>query len=110
MRKGSKKKKERTELDNAEKKFQSLVDKRNELNTEANIYRDERDAIHAQKKKLLEEAREKRGLRNALVKEMREHKKKRNELQKKAKELIAFKQKRGGKIEAARSKRTCPRP
>jgi uncharacterized coiled-coil DUF342 family protein len=99
MRKGSKKKKERTELDNAEKKFQSLVDKRNELNSEANIYRDERDAIHNQKKKLLEEAREKRVLRNTLVKEMREHKKKRNEMQKKAKELIAFKQKRGGKIE-----------
>jgi uncharacterized coiled-coil DUF342 family protein len=99
MRKGSRKKKTPTELDNAEKKYQSLIDKRNEYNTEANAYRDERNTFNDKRKELSEEAKEKRAQRTALNKEMREHKKKRNELQKKAKELIAFKKSKGGKIE-----------
>ena len=70
MRKGSKKKKTPTELDNAEKKYQSLIEKRDGFNKEANAYRDERNAFNDQRKKLTEEAKEKRAKRTALNKEL----------------------------------------
>ena len=98
-RKAKKAKKEKaSEIDNAEKRHQSLIEKRNKFNSEARVYREERDALHNQKKKLIEEMKEIRELRGALLKEMREHKSLRNQLQKEAKQLIAFKKKVGVRI------------
>ncbi len=78
-----------SELQIAELKYQSLVEKRNDFNADARVFREERDALHAQKRELLDEMEALKAKRNALVEEMRLHKARRNELQTKAKRLIA---------------------
>jgi phosphoserine phosphatase len=84
-------KKSKTELQIAEVKFKSLLDKRDELNAEARVPRDERNTLNRQKRDLIDEMREFRDKRDSLVKEMRKHKSKRNDLQRRAKELIGLK-------------------
>lgn len=83
-------KKSKTELQIAEIKYRSLLEKRDELNAEASVPRDERDTLHKQKRELIDEMQKLKEKRDSLVAEMRKHKSKRNELQKRAKELVVF--------------------
>ncbi len=91
-------KKKKTELESAELKYQTLIDKRDAFNEEARVYRDERNALNEEKKDLIDEMSELKEERNKLVEEMRGHKNSRNEYQKQARELIEHKKKRGVKI------------
>ena len=51
----SKKKQELEQLRNAEKKYQSLIGKRNELNDIARVIREERDLLNDKRKELREQ-------------------------------------------------------
>lgn len=84
-------KKSRTELQIAEIKYKTLLQKRDELNAEASVPRDERNTLNEQKRELIDEMQGLKKERDSKVAEMRKHKSKRNELQKRAKELITFK-------------------
>ncbi len=84
-------KKEKSELDNAEIKLESLIQKRDALNEEAAVFRQERDLLNKQKRDLVDQMRALRDERNRLVQEMRGHRDRRNELQRKARDLIELK-------------------
>ncbi len=98
MKAKSKNKEEIKQIKDSEKKFQSYIEKRNELNDEARLLREERDMIHKSKKEQKEEIEKLKKERDELVEEMREHKKIRNKLQKEAKKLIEAKRKRKGEV------------
>ena len=94
------KKEERQLLDNAQKKYDLLVGKRDELNREANAVRAERDNLNKEKADviaLLNETKEKRDL---LKVEIDKHKRLRDTYQKNAKNLIEAKKSKGsGKVD-----------
>jgi len=94
----SKKKKDIEQIRDAEKKFQSYITKRNELNDMARVLREERDMIHKSKKELKEDIKKLKKERDELVEKMREHKKIRNKLQEEAKKLIDGKRKKRGEV------------
>jgi len=94
----STKKKGINQIKDAEKKFQSYIQKRNELNDEARLLREERDMIHKSKKEQKEEIEKLKKERDELVAKMREHQKIRNKLQKEAKKLIEAKRKKKGEV------------
>ncbi|HEQ79331.1 MAG TPA: hypothetical protein ENN76_03590, partial [Euryarchaeota archaeon] len=89
-----KKKKEgpKSELKSAEEKFQSLIEKRNELNDKARELREERDSLQEKRKELVEERKKVEETRNELNEKTKVFRKRRNELQARAKALIALKQ------------------
>lgn len=80
--------KKKSAIENAEKRYRQLIDRRNALNEEARILREERDILNAEKKTLLNEIRKLKELRDQYVQKMREHKKRRNEYQSLARQLI----------------------
>jgi uncharacterized coiled-coil DUF342 family protein len=82
-------KKSRKHLEDAEKRFQAVIEKRDELHAEGNIIKEERDALHQQKRDMAERIRELKEQRTELVEKMREHKKRRDQAQSEAKRLIA---------------------
>ncbi len=86
-------KKEKTELDTAEIKLESLIQRRDAANAEAAAFRQERDLLNDQRKDVAAQVRALREERDAFVKEMRVHRDRRNELQAKARELIELKRK-----------------
>ena len=90
--------KEKTELDQAEIKLESLIQKRDALNAEAAVFREERDLLNKQKKEIADQMRSLRAERDRLVDEMRAHRDQRNELQRKARELIELKRKVRGQL------------
>lgn len=92
------KKKEIEQIKDAEKKFQSYISKRNELNDMARLLREERDMIHESKKEQKEEINNLKKERDEFVKKMKGHKKIRNKLQEEAKKLIKAKQKKRGAV------------
>jgi len=94
----SNKKKEIEQIRDAEKKFQSYIKKRNELNDMARVLREERDMIHKSKKDIKEENKKLKKERDELVEKMREHKKIRNKFQEEAKKLIEAKRKKKGEV------------
>jgi phosphoserine phosphatase len=94
----SDKKKEMEQLRNAEKKFQSYIDRRNELNNLAKILREERDMVNAKHKEMREDMALLKKERDELVTQMRAHKELRNGYQKQAKELITARQKKKGEV------------
>jgi len=98
MKNKPKNKEEIKQIKDSEKKFQSYIEKRNELNDEARLLREERDMIHKSKKEQKEEIDKLRKERDELVEKMREHKKIRNKLQKEAKKLIEAKRKKKGEV------------
>ncbi len=98
MAKESQKKQELEQIRNAENKFQSYIQKRNELNDMAKILREERDMLNAKHKEIKENMKQTRDERDELVSEMKEHKKLRNELQQQAKELIKARQQKKGEV------------
>ena len=98
MKEKSESKKEIEQLKDAEKKFQSYIQKRNELNDMAKIVREERDMIHESRKEIKGKIDELKKQRDEFVEKMRAHKKIRNKLQEEAKKLIEAKQKKKGSV------------
>ncbi|HDM25465.1 MAG TPA: hypothetical protein ENG24_02590 [Thermoplasmatales archaeon] len=86
------------ELRNAEKKYQLLIQRRNELNEIARNVKEERDMINKRRRELLEEMKKKKEERNKLAEKMKQHKEMRDKLQKQAKELIQAKRSKKGSI------------
>ena len=87
-------KKKLTEIQSAELKLRALTDKRNDLNDQANAFRDQRNLLNVEKGKKIDEMVELRNVRGDNVRLMREHKKLRNEYQAQAKALLEAKKKR----------------
>lgn len=98
MSKDSSKKKEIEQLRDAEKKYQSYIEKRNELNDLAKVFREERDMVNDKRKGLKEKMQKVKEERDKLVAQMRHHKEMRNKLQEQAKKLIGARQKKKGEV------------
>ncbi|RLF58671.1 MAG: hypothetical protein DRN27_04790 [Thermoplasmata archaeon] len=94
----SDKKKEMEQLRNAENKFHSFIDRRNELNNLAKVLRDERDMLNSKHKDMKDEMKKLKEERDEFVKKMKHHKSIRNQLQTHAKELISARQKKKGEV------------
>ncbi len=90
-----------SELEKAEVKLRDLMDRRDALNQEANLHRQERDTLHEQKRTLAAEMRTLKDARDALVQQMRSHKAKRNEYQSKARQLIDLRRKARGRVKGS---------
>ena len=86
-------KKTLSELQQAEIRLEALLQRRDALNQEAALARQERDMVHGKKRELSATLREIRGRRDALVAEARAHRAKRDTYQGKAKSLIELKRK-----------------
>ncbi len=86
-------KKTLSELQQAEIKLESLLEKRDALNQEAQLARQERDMVHEKKRELSAKLREIKERRGALAANARAHRAKRDEYQSKAKSLIELKRK-----------------
>jgi uncharacterized coiled-coil DUF342 family protein len=98
MAEESQKKEEQEQIRNAENKFQSYIQKRNELNDMAKLLREERDMLNAKHKDIKEDMKQTKKERDEFVEKMKEHKTLRNELQQQAKELIKARQQRKGEV------------
>ena len=94
----SSKKKDIEQLRNSEKKHQSYIEKRNELNDLAKMLREERDMLNENHKERREAMKKAKEERDELVSKMRHHKELRNKLQEQAKKLIEAKQKKKGEV------------
>src|SRR5213593_4347060 len=90
-----------SELEKAEIKLRDLMGRRDALNEQANVHRQERDQLHEQKRTLTAEMRDLKAERDANVREMRAHKGTRNELQSRAKKLIDFRRQVRGKVKGS---------
>ena len=86
------------DLKNSEKRYQSFLDKRDELNEESRALRDERDTINNQKNEHLEKMKNFKVQRDELVIEMRKHKEMRNRYHQRAKALIEAKRNKSGNV------------
>jgi len=93
-------KKKRKEQENAEKKLEELIDKRNEFNDIARQLREEREILNAQKRELGDEIRKLKERRAACVEKMRAHKEKRNAFQAQARNVIKQKRERARGIDS----------
>ena len=91
-------KKEKEQLINSEKKYQSYIQKRNELNDLSKVLRDERDMINNMHKEIKESMQKLKSERDSLVLKMKEHKEKRNKLQELAKKLIETRREKKGEV------------
>src|SRR5438132_13771746 len=89
-------KKTLSELDQAEIKLQSLLEKRDALNREAQLLRQERDLVHETKRQIGATLRGLKDRRASFAGEARKHRQTRDELQAKAKALIEMKRKLRG--------------
>ena len=90
-------KKSVSELEKAEIRLESLVERRTVLNSQANVLRQERDLVHETKRERSAQLRELKGRRMELVGEARAHRAKRDGFQGKAKSLIEVKRKLRGR-------------
>jgi uncharacterized coiled-coil DUF342 family protein len=86
-------KKTTSELEQAEIKLQSLLEKRDVLNAEAQQMRQERDLAHETKREVGERLRSLKDRRASFAADARDHREKRDGLQGKAKALIELKRK-----------------
>lgn len=82
-----------SELEQAEIRLQSLIERRTVLNEEAALLRQERDLLHAKKREISAQLRELKARRSSLIVQARAHREKRDEFQGKAKSLIEIKRK-----------------
>ena len=96
-------KKTLSELQQAEIKLESLLQKRDALNQEAQLARQERDMVHEKKRELSAKLREIKDRRGALAAEARAHRAKRDEHQGKAKALIDLRRRLRSKTGASAS-------
>jgi len=90
-----------TELDKAEIKLRTVLDRRDAFNDEANARRQERDQLREQKRTLAVEFRKMKDDQSAILQELRKHKTVRNALQAKAKDLIEQRRRVRGKVKGA---------
>jgi uncharacterized coiled-coil DUF342 family protein len=86
------------ELEKAEVKLGDLMNKRDNLNEQANVLRQERDQLHEQKRDIAAGMRKLKDERDAFVRKMRVHKGARNDLQTKAKRLVDLRRQTRGKV------------
>ena len=86
------------QLRDSEKKYQALIEKRNELNNMARVLREERDMINKKHKEFNQKLQKVKEKRNELVLKMKHHKENRNKLQHHAKELIEARRKKKGEF------------
>ena len=84
----------RKEMDDAEKKFQGYLVKRNEYNDKARQTREDRDLLHTKRKEIMEQVNALRDERSKALDELRKHKEKRDLLHLNAKKLIEIKKAR----------------
>ena len=91
-------KKSLSELEKAEIRLESLLEKRDALNREAHLLRQERDLVHEKKRELGARFRELKDARAGFVGIAREHRAKRDAFQGQAKVLIEAKRKLRGKV------------
>ena len=82
-----------SELDQAEIKLQSLLERRDALNQEAHLFRQERDLVHEKKREVGDTLRALKDRRASFAADARRHREKRDELQGKAKAFIDMKRK-----------------
>jgi len=102
QKKSRQQQKPKSEIKLAEERFQNCIVKRNNLNDEARIIRDERNALHDQRGKIMEKIMKHREEMKSNISNKANYQKVRNEAQEKAKQLISIKQqkrenKKGGK-------------
>ncbi len=88
----------RQEMDSAEKKFSSLLDRRNELNAASKQLQDERRGLFDQKEFLFKEMDQLKNARNDANSKIQAHKKARNQYQKLARAKIQAKKKKVGDV------------
>lgn len=91
-------KKTKTELEVAELRFRSLIEKRNDLNRQASVVMDDIDKIRKRKNTILDDLKDLKEEKAKLHDQIKRHKNKRDEFQRKAKELIAVKKSKRGKV------------
>ncbi len=87
-KKGDKKRDRRAEIQNAEKRYQELIEKRDELNAKARVAFEERNNLNAEKRRLYEEMDRLMAERKKIAEELNLHKKLRDEYQSAARELV----------------------
>ena len=87
-----------SELEKAEIKLRTLLDKRDDLNEQANVVRQERDLLHNQRRELADTMRDLKVKRDEFVRQMRSHKLLRNKLHNEARDLIETKRKLRGRF------------
>jgi len=102
QKKSRQQQKPKSEIKLAEERFQNCIVKRNNLNDEARIIRDERNALHDQRGKIMEKIMKHREEMKSNTSNKANYQKVRNKAQEKAKQLISIKQqkrenKKGGK-------------
>jgi len=91
-------KKTLSELEQAEIKLQTLIERRDALNQKAQLARQERDMVHEKKRELSAQLRSLKEMRARYAGEARAHRAKRDELQAQAKSLIEIRRKMRGKV------------
>jgi len=91
----------RKTIQSAEKVHTSIIERRDELNAEARLLRDERNTLNEERKNALAGVDKLKAERDALVRKMREHKKRRNECQSKARAMIEEKRERNKDLNRA---------
>ncbi|MEM3342098.1 MAG: hypothetical protein QW728_05350 [Thermoplasmata archaeon] len=85
----AKKRKERlAQLEAAEEKYRAMIERRNQLNAEAKVYADERNALNNERRKLQDQITQLIFQRDALNAEAKNLREQRNELQKIAKSRL----------------------
>jgi uncharacterized coiled-coil DUF342 family protein len=82
-----------SELEQAEIKLQSLFEKRDSLNRDAQLLREERDLVHEKKREVGAVLRDLKDRRAVFASQARQHRERRDDLQGKAKALIEMKRK-----------------
>ena len=94
----SSKKKENEQLINSEKKYQSYIQKRNELNDLAKLLREERDMINGRHKDIKDSMKKVKDERDQFVIQMKKHRDIRNKLQEEAKTIINARREKKGEV------------
>jgi uncharacterized coiled-coil DUF342 family protein len=94
----AKAKAKKAEIENAERKFQELVAKRDDFNRQAEIAREERNSLNGRKRELLDIITKLKYERDEQVHLLREHKRIRNRLQEEARAVLKAKRGRTGKV------------
>jgi uncharacterized coiled-coil DUF342 family protein len=94
----AKAKAKKSEIENAERKFEELVAKRDEFNRAAIMARDERNSLNDRKRELLDMVQKMKIDRDDHVKLLREHKRLRTKFQDQARSILRQKRSKTGKI------------
>ena len=86
----------RKEAEDAEKKFQGFIMRRNEFNDKARQSREDRDLLHQKRKEIMVDVNSLKDAKNKALDELRKHKEKRDILNQKARKIIDLKKAKSG--------------